>query len=87
MCTSRLHQVVAPAGPRAVSVADVEGNRHQVSLLALDGPAPEPGDWVVVHSGYAIDRVDGDEAEAVAAELRMVASNHSAGATLQERPA
>ncbi|MGO9029557.1 MAG: HypC/HybG/HupF family hydrogenase formation chaperone [Acidimicrobiales bacterium] len=70
MCTSRLHQVVAPAGPRAVSVADVEGNRHQVSLLALDGPAPEPGDWVVVHSGYAIDRVGPTEAEAVVAELR-----------------
>lgn len=68
MCTSRLHRVVAADGT-AVVVEDVDGRRHRVSLLALDGPAPEPGEWLVVHSGYAIDRVDRDEAEAVAAEL------------------
>ena len=33
------------------------------------GAPPVLGDWLVVHSGYAIDRVDADEAEAVAAEL------------------
>lgn len=70
MCTSRLHRVVAPAGPGTVVVEDVDGNRHRVSLLALEPPVPEPGDWLVVHSGYAIDRVDGSEAESVVAELR-----------------
>ncbi|MGA2837091.1 MAG: HypC/HybG/HupF family hydrogenase formation chaperone [Acidimicrobiales bacterium] len=69
MCTSRLHRVVAADGTAVVVVEDVDGRRHRVSLLALDGPAPEPGEWLVVHSGYAIDRVDRDEAEAVAAEL------------------
>ncbi len=29
-------------------------------LLALDGPPPSTGEWLVVHSGYAIDRVDAD---------------------------
>jgi hydrogenase maturation factor len=70
MCTSRLHRVVAPAEPGTVVVEDVDGNRHRVSLLALEPPVPEPGDWLVVHSGYAIDRVDGSEAEWVVAELR-----------------
>jgi hydrogenase expression/formation protein HypC len=51
-------------------VEDVDGNRHRVSLLALEPPVPEPGDWLVVHSGYAIDRVDEGEAESVVAELR-----------------
>jgi hydrogenase maturation factor len=70
MCISRLHRVVGPAGPGAVEVEDVQGGHRRVSLLALDGPSPLPGEWLVVHSGYAIDRVDGTEAEAVAAELQ-----------------
>ena len=70
MCTSRIHRVVGPDGPGAILVEDVDGSRHRVSLLALDPPEPEPGDWLVVHSGYAIDRVDAAEAEAVVAELR-----------------
>ena len=49
---------------------DVQGGRRRVSLLALDGPPPSVGEWLVIHSGYAIDRVDATEAEAVAAELQ-----------------
>jgi len=70
MCVSRLHQVVGTPIQGAVDVADIDGVVHRVSLLALDGPEPARGDWLVVHSGYAIDRVDRAEAEAVAAELR-----------------
>ena len=68
MCMSRLHRVVAEHD-RAVDVEDLDGTVHRVSLLALDGPPPVTGDWLVVHSGYAIDRVDAGEAEAVAAQL------------------
>jgi len=62
--------VLGSAGPGAVEVEDVRGGRRRVSTLALDGPEPRSGEWLVVHSGYAIDRVDGIEAEAVAAELQ-----------------
>lgn len=74
MCLSRLHKVVRDPGPGGdhVEVADVDGALHLVSLLALDGPAPAVGEWLVVHSGFAIDRVDPTEAEAVAEELRRV---------------
>jgi hydrogenase maturation factor len=51
-------------------VEDVDGVRHVVSLLALDGPVPAPGEWLTVHSGYAIDRVDPIEALAVRSEIR-----------------
>jgi hydrogenase maturation factor len=83
MCTSRLHRVVADAGSGAVLVEDADGGRHRVSLLALDGPEPVPGDWLVVHSGYAIDRADTSEAESVAAELRAGASVED-GAPVEE---
>jgi len=78
MCTSRLHLVVSPANGGVVVVEDIGGGRHQVSLLALDPPEPVPGEWLVVHSGYAIARADAAEAEAVAAELRS-AGLRSAG--------
>jgi len=65
---SRLHRVVAE-DDGTVEVEDMDGTVHRVSLLALDGPPPAIGDWLVVHSGYAIDRVPAGEAEAVAADL------------------
>ncbi len=71
MCLSRLHQVRAVCGPGKVLVEDMDGRRHEVSLLALDPPDPEPvpGDWLVVHSGYAIDRADVQEAETALDEI------------------
>ena len=70
MCTSRLHRVVAAAGPGAVTAADAQGHLLRVSLLALDGPEPVAGEWLVVHSGYALDRADPGEAESIVADLR-----------------
>jgi hydrogenase maturation factor len=72
MCMSRLHQVLRLEGGGSVEVEDLDGVRHFVSLLALDGPTPVPGQWLTVHSGYAIDRVDAGEAEAVRDQLRSV---------------
>ncbi len=74
MCMSRLHRVRATPAPGAVETEDVEGAVHLISLLALEGPCPSPGEWLVVHSGYAIDRIDAEEAEAVAAELALVSA-------------
>ncbi len=70
MCVSRLHRVVSAPDSGFVEAEDVDGVCHRVSLLAYDGPAPVPGCWVVVHSGYALGPVDGAEAEAALAELR-----------------
>ncbi|HET6794129.1 MAG TPA: HypC/HybG/HupF family hydrogenase formation chaperone [Acidimicrobiales bacterium] len=67
MCLSRLQRVVAGDGT-AVWTVDPAGARRRVSLLALDGPRPVVGDWLVVHSGYALARADPeDAAEALAA--------------------
>ena len=59
------------ATDQAIEVEDLDGTLHTVSLLAFDGPPPENGEWLVVHSGYVIDRADADEAEAVAAEISL----------------
>ena len=71
MCLSRLHRVRSVTGPGRVTVEDMNGRRHEVSLLALEPrePDPVPGDWLVVHSGYAIDRAQAAEAAMVLVEL------------------
>lgn len=71
MCMSRLHRVVAPPDPTSVVVEDMDGSCHRVSLLAFDGLPPRTGEWLVVNSGYALERVDTDEAESIMAELRI----------------
>jgi hydrogenase maturation factor len=68
MCVSRLHQVLAAGPPGGHSVmSDLDGREHHVSLLAYEGPPLEAGDWVTVHSGYALALVAREEAEAVRA--------------------
>ncbi len=66
--------MVQSAGSEAVDVEDVSDTVRRVFLLALDGPVPTPGEWLVVHSGYAIDRVDAADAEAVATQLQRAQS-------------
>lgn len=80
MCLSRLHRVVARPSGSALLVEDVEGRRTPVSLLAFSSDRlPEPGEWVTVHSGFALQPVDAVEAEAVARELRRVLGQWGAG--------
>jgi hydrogenase maturation factor len=69
---SRFHRVVGiPADDRVVAV-DLDGGRHDVSLLAYEGPMLEGGDWVVVHSGFALFRADPDDAEAALAQWQSL---------------
>lgn len=43
------------------AVADLHGNRTRVSTLLV--PEVEVGDWVLVHAGFAIQRIRPEEAE------------------------
>ncbi|HEX6312355.1 MAG TPA: HypC/HybG/HupF family hydrogenase formation chaperone, partial [Acidimicrobiia bacterium] len=45
---------------RHEAVVDVDGAPRTVSLavLALEGGVPGPGDWVVVHTGFAVEVLD-----------------------------
>ncbi len=69
MCVSRLHRVVALVDNDNVMVVDLDGREYPVSLLVLDDAAPSVGDWLVVHSGYAIERVESEDARRVSDEI------------------
>ncbi|HEY7074152.1 MAG TPA: HypC/HybG/HupF family hydrogenase formation chaperone [Solirubrobacteraceae bacterium] len=68
MCLAVPGQIVGLAD-ESVGLASVEigGVRRTVNVGLLDAPAP--GDWVLVHVGFAIARVDEEEARATLALL------------------
>ena len=45
-----------------IGVAELDGVSHTVDLSLVDEPAI--GDYVVVHAGFAIEKLDSTEAEA-----------------------
>jgi hydrogenase expression/formation protein HypC len=51
---------------------DFGGVRREVCLEAL--PDARPGDWVLVHVGFALQRLDREAAEATLADLRALRS-------------
>jgi hydrogenase expression/formation protein HypC len=55
-----------------IATVDVVGVRRNinVSLLASDGDYARPGDWVLIHVGFALSKVDEDEAHATLALLQ-----------------
>ena len=46
-----------------VDIAGVRRNVN-VSLLDEDGDSARPGDWVLIHVGFALSKVDEQEAQA-----------------------
>ena len=60
MCLAIPARVVALPEPDTALI-DVGGVRKRISLALVDGVGP--GDYVIVHVGYALTRLDPDEAE------------------------
>lgn len=57
----QITEIVDPQG--YLAKVDVNGVRRTISVRLLDGELPAPGQWVLVHVGFAIANVD--EAEAL----------------------
>jgi len=72
MCLGEIAQLVT-VGPGREAVARGTTRVLELSLITLDEPV-RPGDWVVVHSGFALSRLDPEEARE-ALELRAAAPN------------
>ncbi len=67
MCLSVPAKVVALDDERRSATVDVLGATREASVLLL--PEVVVGDWVLVHVGFAIARIDEDEAAAALALL------------------
>lgn len=64
MCLGIPGEVVGPGGHPDLAVVRVEGVERLVNTGILDDGELVVGDWVLIHMGFALSRID--EAEATA---------------------
>ena len=51
---------------------DVSGVRRVINVGLLSDEPPEPGEWVLIHVGFALSKVDEDEAHATLGLLQKM---------------
>ncbi|MEA2125561.1 MAG: hydrogenase expression/formation protein HypC [Solirubrobacteraceae bacterium] len=63
-----------------LALVDVAGVRRNVNigLLDADGISAQPGDWVLIHVGFALSLVDEAEAEATLKMLQGMGADYEA---------
>ena len=79
MCLAIPGQIVEIVDARnrlaRVDVAGVQRNVN-VGLLDEDGAEAQPGEWVLIHVGFAISKVDEEEAAATLALLEGMGADY-----------
>jgi hydrogenase expression/formation protein HypC len=51
---------------------DVSGVGRTINIGLLEDEALAPGDWVLIHVGFAMSKIDEDEAQLPLASLQMM---------------
>jgi hydrogenase expression/formation protein HypC len=79
MCLAIPGQVLEVVdGVNRLAQVDVAGVKRTVNVGLLDGAdAPGPGDWVLIHVGFAISKVDDDEALATLKLLEGMGADYA----------
>jgi hydrogenase expression/formation protein HypC len=64
--------VEVPDREAGLATVDISGVRRSISVALVDEPAApvEPGDWVLVHVGFALARIDEADARETLELLR-----------------
>jgi hydrogenase expression/formation protein HypC len=79
MCLAVPGQIIAvvDAGNRLAKV-DVAGVQRTINigLLDADGDVAGPGDWVLIHVGFALSKVDEEEAAATLQLLEGMSADY-----------
>lgn len=74
MCLAIPGQVVelVPDTDEQLAVIDVVGVKRKINIGLLERGALGPGDWVLIHVGFAMSKVDEREAAEALAVLEMM---------------
>jgi hydrogenase expression/formation protein HypC len=79
MCLAIPGQIVEVVdAEHRLAVVDIAGVRRNVNigLLDVDGVGVGPGDWVLIHVGFAISQVDEEEARATRNLLERMGADY-----------
>ncbi|WP_433467108.1 HypC/HybG/HupF family hydrogenase formation chaperone [Spirillospora sp. CA-142024] len=72
MCLAIPGEIVEIMPDRPLAKVDVTGVRRAVNIGLLDGEGLAPGDWVLIHVGFAMSKIDEDEARATLTMLEGI---------------
>ncbi|WP_433522668.1 HypC/HybG/HupF family hydrogenase formation chaperone [Nocardia pseudovaccinii] len=58
-----------------IAVVEVSGEKRKVNIGLLDADqSAAPGDWVIIHMGFVVEKTDAAGAERAMAGLRLLGS-------------
>jgi hydrogenase expression/formation protein HypC len=73
MCLGIPGEVVELYSDRAdLAMVDVSGVRRAINIGLLEDENIQPGDWVLIHVGFALSKIDEEEAAAALAFLQGI---------------
>jgi hydrogenase expression/formation protein HypC len=82
MCLAIPGQIVELVeGPEEWAIVDVVGLRRRVDISLVTGEGAGPGDWVLIHVGFAMSKIS---AEAAAEQMQMLNLLGETAAALEE---
>jgi hydrogenase expression/formation protein HypC len=82
MCLAIPAQIIEIySGGQNTALIDVVGVRRKVDLGLLQDDMPEPGDWVLIHVGFAMSKISQEDA---IDQMRTLRALGEADAAMQE---
>ena len=82
MCLAIPGQIVELAPGGHLAKVEVSKVRRTINIDLLDGDPPAPGDWVLIHVGFAMSRISAERAAEQLRLLEMLGENEQAMAEL-----
>jgi hydrogenase expression/formation protein HypC len=80
VCLAIPGQVIEMVDPtNQIAKVDVVGLRRNINVSLLaddDGGGAKPGDWVLIHVGFALSKVDAEEARATLSLLERMGADY-----------
>lgn len=69
-----------------LALVDVLGVRRHVNIGMLEGQHLRPGDWVLMHVGFALDKIGPEDAARALAGLEMLGAPAEGSTTAKVPP-
>ena len=67
---------IASENDRDSALVDVVGVKRRIDLGLLQDDKPAPGDWVLIHVGFAMSKIDEREASMALASLHLMGQGY-----------
>lgn len=72
MCLGIPGQLVEFGSHEHLARVDVSGVTRTINIGLLEGEPLQAGDWVLIHVGFAMSKIDEEEADLALASLRLM---------------